>query len=114
MHSVKKKAPVGFATIRTRFASDTDATDAHVDAFLRLSVRYCVIHASACGPRRTDSGMMNRFGLSPRQHFLSMEEREFALRNAVRDVLFCYNGRPKSDQTRRNHPAASILDSGFR
>src|SRR3954471_6709230 len=41
---VDKEAPVGFASIRTTFDLDTDATDEEVETLLRLTERYCVVY----------------------------------------------------------------------
>src|SRR3954447_701960 len=41
---VDKQAPVGFATIRTSFDLDTDATDEQLETLLRLTERYCVVY----------------------------------------------------------------------
>ena len=41
---VDKEAPVGFASIRTTFDLDTDATDEDVETLLRLTERYCVVY----------------------------------------------------------------------
>jgi uncharacterized OsmC-like protein len=40
---VAKDAPVGFADIRLKFALDTDAPQAELDALLKLTERYCVV-----------------------------------------------------------------------
>ena len=41
---VDKEAPVGFASIRTTFDLDTDASDEDVETLLRLTERYCVVY----------------------------------------------------------------------
>ena len=47
---VDKDAPVGFRTIRLRFALETDADDDSLATLLTLTERYCVVYQSLCQP----------------------------------------------------------------
>jgi len=40
---LSKEVPVGFQSIRLRFALDTDASEEQLDTLLRLTERYCVV-----------------------------------------------------------------------
>jgi uncharacterized OsmC-like protein len=40
---VSKEVPVGFQTIRVRFALDTDASPEQLETLLKLTERYCVV-----------------------------------------------------------------------
>jgi uncharacterized OsmC-like protein len=40
---VSKEVPVGFQTVRLRFALDTDASPEQLDTLLKLTERYCVV-----------------------------------------------------------------------
>ena len=47
---VARDAPVGFRTIRLRFAVDTDADDAALATLLKLTERYCVVYQTLQHP----------------------------------------------------------------
>lgn len=47
---VSKEAPVGFTSIRLKFALDTDASDDQLTTLLRLAERYCVIYQTLKQP----------------------------------------------------------------
>ena len=51
---VDKNAPVGFETIRLRFALDTDADAKQLEALQRLTERYCVVAQSLRTPPTID------------------------------------------------------------
>jgi uncharacterized OsmC-like protein len=47
---VSKETPVGFKTIRLRFALDSDADAAQLDTLLKLTERYCVVFQTLKNP----------------------------------------------------------------
>ena len=47
--AVDREAPVGFRSIRLRFALDTDATEEQLATLLRLTERYCVVLQTIAG-----------------------------------------------------------------
>jgi uncharacterized OsmC-like protein len=54
--AVSKDAPVGFRSIRVRFALDTDADAEQLDTLVRLTERYCVVYQTlAVSPELTVS-----------------------------------------------------------
>lgn len=46
---VDREAPVGFRSIRLRFALRTDADQQQLDTLLRLTERYCVVYQTLAG-----------------------------------------------------------------
>jgi uncharacterized OsmC-like protein len=47
--AVDREAPVGFRSIRLRFALETDASPEQLDTLLRLTERYCVVLQTIAG-----------------------------------------------------------------
>jgi uncharacterized OsmC-like protein len=47
---VAKDAPVGFSRIRLQFDLDTDASEAQLNALIRLTERYCVVYQTLRQP----------------------------------------------------------------
>ena len=48
--AVSKEVPVGFQSIRLRFALDTDADAGQLDTLIKLTERYCVIYQTLKNP----------------------------------------------------------------
>jgi len=48
--AVAKDAPVGFTSIRLRFALDSGATQDQLDTLIRLTERYCVVYQTLAVP----------------------------------------------------------------
>jgi uncharacterized OsmC-like protein len=48
--AVSREAPVGFTSIRLRFALQTDASAEEIDTLLRLTHRYCVVYQTLANP----------------------------------------------------------------
>ncbi len=49
--------PVGFRSIRLRFALDHAATDDEIERLLRLTERYCVVYQTLAGGVPVDVGL---------------------------------------------------------
>src|SRR3954449_7651896 len=54
---VSKEAPVGFTSIRLRFALDTAATDDELATLLKLTERYCVVLQTLTGGATVDASL---------------------------------------------------------